>query len=378
MLLFWLLAALISIAVAALIMARAAAAERRGEVVDPTLEVYRRQLTEIDDLADRGLLRPAEQVAAHAEAGRRLLGEAGRHAAEPRQASPRVARRIVLAAAALAPATALLIYLFAGRPDYPDQPFKTRLKAWTAAAESGSTTGLAPAQLAAVLDASVARRPNDPRGLFLLGRFQAAAGDLTSAARNLRRAAALAPRDAEIWAQLGRILAEMAPDNLSDEATQAFQHANTLDPTAPMPRYFLARADIAAGRTAEGLAVWRDLAGALPPGDAGRVALEADIAESARTGRLPQPVAGRVSDPSGPAGAVGGQQAAFIQSMVDRLAARLKAQPDDPAGWARLIRSYGVLGRNDLRQAAIADARRLFKDRPDALKTALNDQVPGS
>ncbi len=64
--------------------------------------------------------------------------------------------------------------------------------------------------------------------------------------------------------------------------------------------------------------------------------------------------------------------------MVDRLAARLKAQPDDPAGWARLIRSYGVLGRNDLRQAAIADARRLFKDRPDALKTALNDQVPGS
>ena len=374
MLLFWLLAALISVAVAALIMARAAAAERRGEVVDPTLEVYRRQLTEIDDLADRGLLRPAEQVAAHAEAGRRLLGEAGRHAAEPQRASPLVARRIVLAAAALAPATALLIYLFAGRPDYPDQPFKTRLKAWTAAAESGSTTGLAPAQLVAVLDASVARRPNDPRGLFLLGRFQASAGDLTSAARNLRRAAALTPRDAEIWAQLGRVLAEMAPDNLSDEATQAFQHANALDPTAPMPRYFLARADIAAGRTAAGLAVWRDLAGALPPGDAGRVALEADIAESARTGRLPQPVAG----PAELAGAVGGQQAAFIQSMVDRLAARLKAQPDDPAGWARLIRSYGVLGRNDLRQAATADARRLFKDRPDALKTALSDQAPGS
>ena len=85
MLLFWLLAALISVAVAALIMARAAAAERRGDPLDPTLEVYRRQLTEIDDLADRGLLRPAEQVAAHAEAGRRLLGEAGR-------SSPRSAR----------------------------------------------------------------------------------------------------------------------------------------------------------------------------------------------------------------------------------------------------------------------------------------------
>ena len=372
MLLFWLLAALISVAVAALIMARAAAAERRGDPLDPTLEVYRRQLTEIDDLADRGLLRPAEQVAAHAEAGRRLLGEAGRSAVVSRSTSPLVARRIVLAAAAMAPAAALLIYLFAGRPNYPDQPFKARLKVWTAAAESGSTARLAPAQLVAVLDASVAKRPNDARGLFLLGRFQAAAGDLISASRSLRRAAALAPRDAEIWAELGRVLAEAAPDNLSDEATQAFQHANALDPTAPMPRYFLARADIAAGRTAAGLAVWRDLADALPQGDAGRVALEADIAESARTGRLPQPVAG----PAAQAGAVGGQQAAFIQSMVDRLAARLKAQPDDPAGWARLIRSYGVLGRNDLRQAAVAQARRQFKDRPDALKTALSDQAP--
>ncbi len=373
MLLFWLLAALISVAVAALIMARAAAAERRGAPVDPTLEVYRRQLTEIDDLADRGLLRPAEQVAAHAEAGRRLLGEAGRHPAATRPTSPLVARRIVLAAAALAPAAALLIYLLAGRPNYPDQPFKARLKGWTAAAESGSAR-LAPAQLVAVLDASVAKRPNDPHGLFLLGRFQAAAGDLISATRNLRRAAALAPGDALIWTELGRTLVEAAPDNLSDEATQAFQRANALDPTAPMPRYFLARADIAAGRTAAGLAVWRDLAGALPQGDAGRVALEADIAESARTGRLPQPVAG----PAAPAGAVDGQQAAFIQSMVDRLAARLKAQPDDPAGWARLIRSYGVLGRDDLRRAAIAQARRQFKDRPDALKTALSDQPPGS
>ena len=30
--------------------------------------------------------------------------------------------------------------------------------------------------------------------------------------------------------------------------------------------------------------------------------------------------------------------------MVDGLAARLQRQPDDPAGWARLICAYGVLG----------------------------------
>ncbi len=64
--------------------------------------------------------------------------------------------------------------------------------------------------------------------------------------------------------------------------------------------------------------------------------------------------------------------------MVDRLAARLKAQPDDPAGWARLIRAYGVLGQTARRQEAVAAAQRLFKDRPDALKTALAGEGPAA
>ncbi len=61
--------------------------------------------------------------------------------------------------------------------------------------------------------------------------------------------------------------------------------------------------------------------------------------------------------------------------MVDRLAKRLQTQPDDPQGWARLIRAYGVLGRKDRQDAAVAEARRLFKDRPDALRTALAGQT---
>ena len=59
--------------------------------------------------------------------------------------------------------------------------------------------------------------------------------------------------------------------------------------------------------------------------------------------------------------------------MVDRLAARVKAQPDDPQGWARLIRAYGVLGQTARRDAAITEARRLFRDRPDALAAALSE-----
>ena len=49
------------------------------------------------------------------------------------------------------------------------------------------------------------------------------------------------------------------------------------------------------------------------------------------------------------------ERAKFIRSMVARLAARLKEQPGDAAGWRRLARAYSVLGEPE--KAAEAEAR---------------------
>ena len=54
MIALWLVAALLSAAAAALILHRAARAGAGGGV-DPTAAVYERQLSEIDELAERGL-----------------------------------------------------------------------------------------------------------------------------------------------------------------------------------------------------------------------------------------------------------------------------------------------------------------------------------
>jgi cytochrome c-type biogenesis protein CcmH len=56
------------------------------------------------------------------------------------------------------------------------------------------------------------------------------------------------------------------------------------------------------------------------------------------------------------------EQAEMIRGMVDKLAAKLDANPDDPDGWRKLARAYQVLGENDkaknaLDRAAQADAK---------------------
>ena len=60
----------------------------------------------------------------------------------------------------------------------------------------------------------------------------------------------------------------------------------------------------------------------------------------------------------------GADQAAFIKSMVARLAARLQTMPDDVDGWARLVRAYRVLGDKPALEAARTKARKQFAGRP--------------
>jgi cytochrome c-type biogenesis protein CcmH len=351
----WIAAALVSAAAAALIVHRAARAAHAVGGEDPALAVYRRQLAEIDDLAERGLLPETERRAAHAEAGRRLLSAAD--AAEPKLMATQGGRRAIAVVAALAPLAAVGVYLVVGSPQIPDQPFARRLAEWRAA----DPRSLGPDQMAAVLQLIVAEHPADPRARFFLSRAQLASGDSFGAISSLRRALTLAPRQVDLWAALGEAYLSDAGGEVSSDANKAFQQALQIDPHAPGPRYYLARAKIAGGDVAGGVAAWRALDEDLPTADPRRTGLEQEIAEVDRTHALP------LADQAAAAPSPQGQQA-FIRAMVDTLAARLTASPDDPAGWARLIRSYAVLGDDAGRRAALARAQALFKDRPNDLR----------
>ncbi|HEX4097497.1 MAG TPA: c-type cytochrome biogenesis protein CcmI [Caulobacteraceae bacterium] len=367
MLLFLIVAGLISSGAALLILLRAARTGRVGAPADPTLEVYRRQMAEIDELAERGLLGHDELRAARAETGRRLLGEAERRQVPAPGLSAGAARRLVLIAAVAAPLVALVAYLMTGTPGLPDMPFQARLNSW----RQTNPGRLSLPEMAAVLASDVKSKPNDPQPLYYLGVVERAEGDLPSALQHLEKSADLDPSDAKVWTAIGTALVDQDQGQVGDAAADAFRRALQIDPTSLQARYFLARGDIAAGRLQQGLAGWRDLMASLPAQDPRQAELKAEIDLVASTGKLDslQPQA----DQSQPAES--GQESAFIRSMVEGLAARLKAQPDDPEGWARLIRAYGVLHQEDRRDAAIAEAQKLFRSRPNDLKTALQGET---
>ena len=57
----------------------------------------------------------------------------------------------------------------------------------------------------------------------------------------------------------------------------------------------------------------------------------------------------------------------MIRGMVEGLAAKLKANPDDLEGWMKLGRAYGVLGETDKAADAYEHAQSLKPDDPEIL-----------
>ena len=356
MIAFWIAAAGLSAVVAAL-MLRGAARAALTVSDDGSLAVHRRQLSEIDDLADRGLLADVELKAARAEAGRRLIAAADHQQAWP-AADPKT-RPLVLAVAAAAPMIALVAYMLVGAPGMADQPFLKRVALWA----KTDPTQLEPQKIAAMLEQIVAARPDDPEPLKQLAVARLGGGDATGAAQALRRAVILAPERSDLWVALGETFVVEGDGEIGADARRAFGEALKRDPKNGNARYRLAQARMADGDVAGGLADWRALLAELPADDPRRAGFSQEIAQVQASGGVPVSAA-----PTGqPASATDGDVQGMIQGMVASLAARLEASPDDPDGWVRLVRAYAVLGDAAKRDATLAKAQARYKDQPKVL-----------
>ncbi|MGH6972325.1 MAG: c-type cytochrome biogenesis protein CcmI, partial [Caulobacteraceae bacterium] len=218
----WIAAALVSAGLAALIVQRAARKAMAVRAESPALAVYRRQMAELDALADLGVLAESERRSVRAETGRRLL------AAADRTEAPLVVGRPtpILMAAAAAPLVAVIVFMAMGPADYPDEPFAQRLAGWRAMDPSMLT----PPQMAAILGDDAAKHPDDPVPLQHLAVAELASGHAAEAAQALDRALALDPRDAAVWEMRGVISTVEAGGDVKPDAARDFRRALALDP----------------------------------------------------------------------------------------------------------------------------------------------------
>jgi cytochrome c-type biogenesis protein CcmH len=201
--------------------------------------------------------------------------------------------------------------------------------------------------LIALLIRRVRQAPDDIQAWIYLGRGYMGAGDAGDAAKAYARAVAIANRTGHPEAGLdsiyGEALVSAGGGQVSDEAAQAFRAALKLDPKEPASRFFLGDALAAHGDKVGALALWNGLLAEAPANSPLHQALADRIAMlTAQSGGAPDP-----------------------KAMVAMLAARLKENPNDAAGWQRLIRAYVVLGERAEAQDALSTARKTFASQHD-------------
>lgn len=359
-----------------LLRSRADAADR----AEYDVNVYKDQLKELEREAEQGRISGAELDAARVEIQRRLLA-AAEDAKKPRTASTASKNLPVLAAIIVTPLLALVFYTETGSPNLPGFPLAERADVKPPATTPDGRPSMNA--MVAQLEERLRQSPNDGEGWMMLGRSYASIGNPRNAAAAYQRAIKLIGREPALladWAE-ARLMSrdgEFTPEIFAD-----FLEVRERDPLQPKPWFYIGL-DKAMGGDLEGAAqTWVDLL-AISPSDAEYAnSVREQIARAATDGGFPiesiQPsetaraiAEGRGMSIRPEAQASGGSDApgptqeqvrdaqemtaeerqAFIRSMVDRLASKLEENPNDPAGWERLIRAYEVLGETEKMNAA--------------------------
>lgn len=192
----------------------------------------------------------------------------------------------------------------------------------------------------------VRHEPNDARAWLYLGQAYMSANDPRDAAKAFARVIALTGKgNAAMDSAYGEALVADNDGQVSPEAEAAFNDALAADPHSAPARFYLGLAKASRHDREGAIALWQSLLADVPAS----APLHQILVD--RLAMLTSQGAGGAPNP---------------KAMVDMLAARLKADPNDALGWVRLMRAYSVLGETDKAKQALADARKAFATNKDA------------
>ena len=324
-----------------------------AEQLDPDTQFYREQIAEIERDRERGVLLDSEAEAAKAEAGRRLLRATGMNAADALAAvgAPALRRRRAASTLALSviPIIALALYGAYGSPQLLTHPPEEQAQ--------GQQDRLDLMTAVSQIEAHLAQNPQDGRGWEVVAPVYMRMGRIEDAVKAYEAAVRYLGPSADRLSNYGEVMV-LAKDGLvSSEAQKVFEQAVELDNTSPKARYYLAVAAEQDGRLDKAKQAYADLLASSPEG-----APWAEVVKQRLAGLgVAQPVvAGQENAPQ-----IGADD---IARMVSGLAERLETQGGSPDEWARLIRSYAVLGQHDKARATVERARQVLAQDDAGLK----------
>jgi cytochrome c-type biogenesis protein CcmH len=313
---------------------------------DPDTQFYRDQIAELERDRERGMLSEGEAAAAKAEAARRLLrANAAADPSVPAVGEPALRRRRAVSALALSlvPILALAIYGAHGSPHLPGQPLAARLE------ERPEQLDLASA--IAQIESHLARNPQDGRGWEVIAPVYLRLGRAGDAVKAYDAALRLLGQDAARLTSYGEAQVFANEGVVSAEARAAFERAVALDGGSPKARFYLARAAEQDGLHAKAKAEYLALLSTAPADAPWAPLVKQQLM------RLDQPAAAAAPGPDA------------IRGMVEGLAARLESQGGSADEWARLMRSYVVLGETGKAVETLARGRRALAQDQTGLGT---------
>ncbi|KZB54913.1 c-type cytochrome biogenesis protein CcmI [Thalassospira xiamenensis] len=345
------------------------------------LAVYRDQLAEIGRDIERGVLTEGQADAARTEVQRRILATDQRIA--KRHQSGEAANRVSRLRPAVAIFTLLLfaggvgLYLDLGRPDLRDRPIASRTDEIMAARQASDNDATRNAALnRAVQDLSnrLLENPDDLKGWELLGASLMALGRPEEAQTAYLEAVKQSGRDGDYLAMYAESVIRTNNGQVNTIARGALEEAAKSGSTDPRIQYFLGLADAQNGNVAAAVDRWIALVNGAPS-DAGWLPMvlarieEAAVAQGIDiTGRITVTPPMASNAPGGPsredmeaaAEMTPEERQEMILGMVSQLADKLAENPQDPEGWARLMRAYMVIGQPDQAKQAYDTARQEF------------------
>ncbi len=370
-------AAALAAVLAPLFRSRETVTESESEVA-----IYRDQLDEIARDVERGVLPESEAKPARTEIARRLLQAS--ETEEKRSAEmPRRRQGAMIVAIVALPLIALAGYLAWGSPGSGDRPFSVRM---SDPAEDdlfarldaflAQPTQEAVFDLERLIDEALVDLPDDPRILQAASLVYLGTQRFEESLDAYDRYIAIEGVDGDPGGGFAMTIGEsiiLAQGAVTPLAEEAIQRALAVNPSNPVGRLYLAVAMKERGEADEAAAALLTLLADEPAGGA-------DWADFARMELqdlgIEPPAAAETDETADPTADFTAEQMEMINTMVNGLAAQLAENPDNIDGWAQLIRSYIVLGRETDARDALAAARDVFTGNAEALATIEEAAAP--